>query len=264
MLTPEEIAQKTKTDYAWIADEAVRLGVEEWRGQICRPIFDPVQAQYVLAPGYVEEANLGLGCAIPPLLAPISVGNRVIDLGCASGIDSFISAYLVGNSGEVVGIDLTPALIERAKGIAQRKGIGNVHFQVADIASLPFEGQNFDIATSNGVWSLIPDKLKAMQEVLRVLKPGGTFLLADLVCRESLESELHDTLMGFTGCFNGIFPLHTYEKWLLEAGFSSLERVNLRPVIVPADILPSDWSESEVQQFNQNGLMAAAILARKA
>ena len=132
------------------------------------------------------------GVGNPFSLGPLNPGEAVLDIGCGAGVDSLVAARLVGATGRVVGLDVTPAMIERARAHQARLGLANLSFQVGDAEALPFPDNDFDAVISNGVFNLALDKEKALRETHRVLKPGGRFMIADMVLVEALPPEKSD------------------------------------------------------------------------
>jgi arsenite methyltransferase len=147
--------------------------------------YDP---QFIHAlPGSVADPYCGVGN--PFTLGPIHPGNTVLDIGCGAGVDTIIAALMVGSSGSVTGIDLVPEMLERAKDNARLVGTLNVEFMEGSAEELPFSDNTFDVVTSNGVFNLVVDKVKALDEVYRVLKPGGRFMFADQILAGELPKE---------------------------------------------------------------------------
>lgn len=229
----ENIKEIVVQDYSLIAQKANDEGSEEWRKNICKPIYDFIDAQYKSFTGYQPDADLGLGCAFPFQYAGIKTGDEVLDLGCAAGIDCFIMREMVGDEGTVTGIDITNALIHKAKSIAEKNQFNNIHFVTGDIEQLPFDTNAFDVITTNGVFSLLPHKQKAFHEVYRILKPGGTFCFADIARKTNYPDALYEKIKAFTGCLNGIYLLSDYLQEISNAGFSKLEILNERQLEIP-------------------------------
>lgn len=248
-------------DYTTIAKLANEQGREWWRKQVCLPIFAPIEAEYPLQEGYIESSNLALGCAFPVALSDISLGDKIVDLGCAAGVDSFIAAHRVGQNGFVYGFDLTPELIEIANSISMENSINNIAFQVADISNLPLENESCDAAFSNGVFSLLSNRKQVFSEIFRILKPGGHFLIADLTSKNSLPEDLHSKLMSITGCINGISSIQGYIEDAQAAGFEAIELRYERVVLVPeSELKHNQWAEI---MKGEGPLRAIGLFGRK-
>jgi len=172
-----------------------------------------------------EEANLGLGCGAPiASLAPGS-GETVLDLGSGGGSDACLAARRVGPGGHVIGVDMTPAMIERARAAADRHGFTNVEFREGRLEALPVEDASIDAVTSNCVFNLVPDKSAVFREVARVLKPGGRLVVSDIVLERPLPGPLADDLLAWVGCVAGAELRPAYFARLAEAGLSEVEIV---------------------------------------
>ncbi|MBA3985626.1 MAG: methyltransferase domain-containing protein [Flavobacteriales bacterium] len=209
---------------------------EVQRENVCAPIYNPIKERYPQFKGYKREADLGLGCAFPFLYANLKKGDTVADLGCASGIDSFIMAQTVGKTGCVYGFDITPSLIKRANSIKDIYQIEQVAFQTADISIIPLEDKCVDVCTSNGVFSLISNLDKTFKEVKRILKNGGVFCLSDINKKVNYDTQEYDQIKAFTGCLNGIRHQDTYLKHIKNIGFKSIEIVEERPMQLPKGV----------------------------
>jgi SAM-dependent methyltransferase len=147
--------------------------------------YDPELLQAL--PAEVAASYCGVGN--PFTLGPINEGDAVLDVGCGAGVDTLFSAMMTGPSGKVVGIDLTPAMLERAKKNLSKTELKNVRFEEGSVENLPFADEDFNIVTSNGALNLVPDKAKAFAEICRVLKPGGRLMVADLILTGKLPKE---------------------------------------------------------------------------
>jgi SAM-dependent methyltransferase/DNA-binding transcriptional ArsR family regulator len=166
------------------------------------------------------EANMGLGCGNPTAFAEIRPGDVVLDLGSGAGFDSFLAAEKVGSSGKVIGVDMTPEMLEKAKANAVKYGYSKVEFRFGDIEALPVEDKSVDIIISNCVINLAPDKEKVFREAYRVLKPGGRMYLSDMVLLAELPEDLKNNKDLLTGCIAGALLKEDYLRLLKEAGFS--------------------------------------------
>ena len=166
-----------------------------------------------------EGANLGLGCGNPVAFSKIKKGDTVLDLGCGAGIDCFLAAKKVGENGKVIGVDMTEEMINKAKLNAQKAGLKNIEFILADIENLPVEDNTIDIIITNCVINLTPDKTKAFKEAYRVLKAGGKICLSDIVLLKELSEEQKNDEDLLTGCVSGALLKEDYLRKIKEVGF---------------------------------------------
>jgi SAM-dependent methyltransferase len=170
-----------------------------------------------------EEAIYGLGCGNPTALAEIQKGETVLDLGSGGGIDVFLAANKVGDSGKVIGVDMTPDMIATAVENAQRAGYSNVEFKLGEIEDLPIPSDSIDVIISNCVINLTPDKNKAYNEVYRVLKSGGRILVSDLVTEGFIPPELRKSFQAWSECVGGAMEKQDYLNTIKNAGFKEVE-----------------------------------------
>lgn len=170
-----------------------------------------------------DEANLGLGCGAPiGYLAP-EAGETVLDLGSGAGIDAFLAARRVGASGQVIGVDMTPEMLDKARAGATRMGFSNVEFRAGRLEALPVDAASVDAVTSNCVINLVPDKAAVFREVARVLKPGGRLVVSDIVLDRPLPEALAADLLGYVGCISGAEQKSCYFSALADAGLGDIE-----------------------------------------
>jgi len=167
----------------------------------------------------VAGANLGLGCGVPTLYAGIQPGYTVLDLGSGAGVDVFLAAKAVGPQGRVIGVDMTPEMIARAWDNAIKGGYRNVEFRLGDIENLPVTGDSVDVAISNCVINLVPDKRRVFTEIYRVLKPGGRFSISDVVTTGDVPPEIRGDIEQWTGCIAGAMDRDDYLNIIREVGF---------------------------------------------
>lgn len=167
-----------------------------------------------------EEANLGLSCGNPVAIASLQEGETVLDLGSGAGIDCFLAVKRVGKAGRVIGIDMTPEMIERARENARKENFGNVEFRLGDIENLPVEDNSVDVVISNCVINLAPDKEKVFKEIYRVLKPGGRMIVSDIVLTEKLPSWIKNNVSAYVGCIAGAVQMDEYLKLIEDSGLS--------------------------------------------
>ncbi len=167
-------------------------------------------------------ANLGLGSGNPVALAKLRSGESVLDLGSGAGFDCFLAAKQVGESGHVVGVDMTPAMVNRARENASQAGYTNVEFRLAEIENLPFADASFDVIISNCVINLSPDKPKVFKEAFRVLKPGGRLAISDLLASTPIPQDIRENLALYCGCLAGAASLKEIGQMLETAGFQAI------------------------------------------
>ncbi|AKB17733.1 MULTISPECIES: arsenite methyltransferase [unclassified Methanosarcina] len=177
--------------------------------------------------GYSEEdvqavpnANLGLGCGNPAAFAELKPGDTVLDLGSGAGFDCFLAAQRVGSSGKVIGVDMTPEMVEKAQVNALQYGYLNVEFRQGDIEALPIDDRSVDVIISNCVINLAPDKEKVFREAFRVLKPEGRMYVSDMVLLAELPEDLKNNKDLLAGCVAGAVLKKEYLGLLKKAGFS--------------------------------------------
>ena len=178
---------------------------------------------YANVDGVVAESNLGLGCGTPTVHAGLRPGETVLDLGSGAGIDVFLAAREVGSTGRVIGVDMTPEMLERARENARRHAITNVEFRQGDIESMPVEDATVDVVISNCVINLAPDKAKVYSEMHRVLKPGGRFVISDMVTYGTVPESVRRDLELWAGCVAGALDRNEYLRIVREAGFDRIQ-----------------------------------------
>ena len=169
-----------------------------------------------------EGSNLGLGCGNPIALASLAEGETVIDLGAGAGFDCFLAAGRVGKAGRVIGVDMTPEMIERARGNAKKDGFENVEFRFGEIENLPVDTNTADCIISNCVINLSPDKEQVFREAFRVLKPGGRLMVSDIVLLKELPAAVKDSIEAYIGCLAGASLKDDYIKAVEKAGFENI------------------------------------------
>jgi len=184
--------------------------------------------------GYGEEemksvpdgANLGLGCGNPVAVASLKEGEIVLDLGSGAGFDAFLAARRVGKSGRVIGVDMTPEMIEKARANARKGNYSNVEFRLGEIENLPVEDNSVDAVISNCVINLSPEKEKVFRETFRVLKPGGRLMVSDLVLVRDLPAAIRNSIEAYVGCLAGAVLKDEYLRAIQTAGFKDVEMIS--------------------------------------
>lgn len=208
--------------------------------------------------GYVEDADLGLGCGLPVEHARLEPGQTVLDLGAGAGLDAFVARRIVGERGRVLGVDFTPEMVTKARANAERLGLENVHFEHGDIEAIPFPEASVDVVLSNCVLNLVPDKRRAFAEMHRVLRPGGHFCVSDVVSRGALPEALRASAELYAGCVAGAADQADYLTWLREAGFEAVEVISERPITIPETAL-SGLSPTDRRAAADAGLFSVTV-----
>jgi len=191
-----------------------------------------------------EGANLGLGCGNPVALASLREGETVLDLGSGAGFDSFLAANKVGQKGKVIGVDMTPEMIEKAKENARKGSYGNVEFRLGEIEKLPVLDNSIDAVISNCVINLSPDKAKVFREAFRVLKPGGRFMISDIVLLKELPKLIKESIEGYIGCLSGAVMKDEYLEKIKAAGFQDVQVID--EVIFPVELVANDPTVNKI------------------
>jgi len=173
-----------------------------------------------------EEADLGLGCGNPAAMGELKAGETVVDLGSGGGIDCLLAARRVGGEGRVIGVDMTPEMIERARRAASKAGAANVEFRLGEIEHLPVADGTADVVISNCVINLSPDKRQTFREAYRILKEGGRLAVSDIVLLEELPPRLRESMELYAGCVAGAMIKGEYLKAIEEAGFRNVAVVS--------------------------------------
>jgi arsenite methyltransferase len=207
----------------------------------------------LLTLGYTEEqkaalpegADLGLGCGNPLAHAALRPGETVLDLGAGAGVDCFLAARETGPAGRVIGVDMTPSMLEKARANAAKTGTTNVEFRLGEIEHLPVADASVDCIISNCVVNLSPDKPQVFREALRALKPGGRMLLSDLVLTRPLSREMQQDVALYVGCIAGAALKDDYLAMIRQAGFAEVTVVEERGYTVGLDTLPAGSLQRE-------------------
>jgi len=201
-------------------------------------------------------ANLGLGCGNPQAIASLQQGETVVDLGSGAGFDCFLAAQQVGDSGQVIGVDMTPEMITKARKNAAAAGTSNVSFRLGEIEHLPVADETVDVIISNCVINLSPEKPDVFNDAFRVLKSGGRLAVADVITTAPLPESVLEDLRAYTGCVSGAVSADDVEAMLEEAGFVDI-RVSPRD---ESRALVREWSSgANVEDY----VVSALIEARK-
>jgi arsenite methyltransferase len=215
-----------------------------------------------------EVTGLSLGCGDPITLASLQPGQTVLDLGSGGGIDCFLAAKRVGPNGHVIGVDMTPSMLDRARANKEKLGADNVEFRLGEIEHLPVADNSVNVIISNCVINLSPDKPQVFREAYRALKPGGTLAISDIVTEGPLPAEIKASLSAWAGCVAGALDVQEYINGLLATGF---EDVSLSPVYFDRETIDNFTSDQAnaldlgdlPEETLYRGIFSARITARK-
>ncbi len=214
-------------------------------------VYNIMAEDYAAQAGYVKDADLGLGCGIPTQYAGLQPGHTVLDLGSGAGNDAFVARQAVGETGKVLGVDFSEAMVEKARTNAEKLNYNNVEFRYGDIEHLPVGAGRVDVIVSNCVLNLVPNKEAAFSEMYRVLKPGGHFCVSDIVLGTTLPEKMRHTAELYAGCVSGAILKQEYLALLQHVGFENVEVVKARVIQVPAEILANYMSPAEVKEYQE-------------
>lgn len=185
-----------------------------------------------------EGSNLGLGCGNPVALASLKEGEIVLDLGSGAGFDCFLASIKVGEKGKVIGVDMTPEMIKKARENVKKGGYRNVEFRLGEIENLPVPDNSVDVVISNCVINLSPDKDKTFQEAFRVLKPGGRMMISDIVLLKELPKSIKESMDAYLGCVSGALLKNEYLEKIKMAGFDDVQVIE--ETLFPVELMASD------------------------
>lgn len=264
----EELKIVVQEKYSEIAKQPKVLNESSCCGATgcCSTVDYAVFAEnYQKLKGYNPDADLGLGCGIPTEFAGIKEGDSVLDLGSGAGNDCFVARAIVGESGKVTGLDFTDAMLEKARNNNNKLGFANVEFVKGDIENIPLPENSYDVVVSNCVLNLVPDKNKAFQQIMRVLKPGGHFCVSDVVITGSLPEKIRKDAEMYAGCVSGASNIDEYLGIIKQTGFKNITIHKQKETPIPEDILESYLSDKELEAFksSKTGIYSITVSAYK-
>lgn len=267
MKSSETIKESVKQKYSEIAlqDNATNASSCCGAGGCSTEVYNIMTDDYNILEGYNPDADLSLGCGLPTQFAKIKKGDTVIDLGSGAGNDCFVARHETGETGKVIGVDFTPAMVFKARENALKLGFNNVEFHIGDIENLPVADTTADVIVSNCVLNLVPDKTKAVSEIYRVLKFGGHFSISDIVLVGKLPENILNAAEMYAGCVSGALQKEEYLKIIMTAGFKNIEIQKEKVINLPDDILANYLSENEIEKFRQSGtgIYSITVFAEK-
>lgn len=267
MQTDENLKELVKQKYSEIALQDKETNESSCCGSGCctTEVYNIMTDDYSNLEGYNPDADLGLGCGLPTQYAKIKKGDVVIDLGSGAGNDAFIARHETGENGKVIGIDFTPAMIDKARYNNEVRGFNNVEFRQGDIEKMPVTSNIADVIVSNCVLNLVPNKDNVLKEIFRVLKPGGHFSISDIVLVGKLPANIQNAAEMYAGCVSGAIQKEDYLKMIDINGFTNITIQKEKAIIVPDDILKNYLSEEQIAEFkNSNtGIFSITVYAEK-
>lgn len=255
-LKNDEIRKSVRENYGKVATSK-NIGCGCSPSSCCETPNNATAEDMSLALGYSgdditsvpEGANMGLGCGNPQAIASIKTGEIVLDLGSGGGFDSFLAARQVGDSGRVIGVDMTSEMISKARANAEKGGYRNVEFRLGEIENLPVADESVDVIISNCVINLSPDKPRVFLEAYRTLKKGGRLAISDVVAFVELPEKVKQDMALYTGCISGAAHISEVEKMLWEAGFEQIR------------IVPKDESKSFIREWIPGSVITDFIVS---
>ncbi len=259
----EEIKKVIREGYARIAkqDSSCCVPVSSCCGSadLAQDISQSIgytEAELKSAP---EGADLGLGCGNPVAFASLREGETVLDLGSGAGLDCFLAASKVGENGRVIGIDMTPEMVEKARENARKGNYTNVEFRLGEIENLPVADNSVDVVISNCVINLVPDKRRVFTEAFRALKPGGRLMISDLVLLKELPDSIKSSIEAYIGCLSGAIMRGEYLEAMKTAGFQEVRVIDEAPF--PIEYVANDPTTKAIMENLQVPLEKAKGIA---
>lgn len=267
MPTEEQLKEIVRKKYSEIAlqDKETNMSSCCGAGGCSTEVYNIMSDDYTKLEGYNADADLGLGCGLPTQYARIKNGDVVVDLGSGAGNDCFIARHETGETGKVIGVDFTPAMIDKARANAEVRGFNNVEFRQGDIEHMPISANVADVIVSNCVLNLVPNKNGVFQEIYRVLKPGGHFSISDVVLVGALPDGLRKDAEMYAGCVAGAIQKQVYLELIHANGFENVTIQKEKAIVIPDDILKNYLSQDEIDSFKtgDTGIFSITVFAQK-
>ncbi len=269
MKTADDLKNVVKEKYGKIAKTSPQSGCCGTSSSCCGDSSNVeivmIGDEYKKLDGYVADADLGLGCGIPTEYADIKKGDTVVDLGSGAGNDVFVARAIVGEKGKVIGIDMTEQMIEKANENNSKLGYNNVEFRFGDIEAMPLEDNIADVIVSNCVLNLVPDKVKAFNEIYRILKPGAHYCVSDIVVQGEMSEELKHSAAMYAGCVSGAIKQEEYLKIIEEAGFKNIEIKKSKRIDLPDELLNKYLTDQGIAEYKKNmkGIFSITVVGYK-
>ncbi len=267
MENSNQIKEMVKQKYSEIAlqDKETNESSCCGAGSCSAEVYNIMSDDYSTLEEYNPDADLGLGCGLPTQFAKIKKGDTVIDLGSGAGNDCFIARKEVGEDGRVIGIDFTPAMIEKANANTQKLAFSNVEFRQGDIENMPVSNNTADVIVSNCVLNLVPNKDAVFADIFRVLKPGGHFSISDVVIKGELPDSIKKDAEMYAGCVAGAIQKDEYMALIKKNGFTNITLQKEKSIHVPDDILNKILNAEELATYKEGniGIFSITVYAEK-
>lgn len=267
MPTEQELKEIVRRKYSEIALQDKDANAASCCGATCcsTDVYNIMSDDYTQIEGYNPDADLGLGCGLPTQFARIRKGDVVIDLGSGAGNDCFVARAETGETGKVIGIDFTPAMIDKARINAEKLGYHNVEFRQGDIEHMPVSANIADVIVSNCVLNLVPNKAAVFAEIFRVLKPGGHFSISDVVLVGEQPEALRKDYEMYAGCVAGAIQKDEYLKAIADAGFREVTIQKEKIIVIPDDILKNYLDNEALADYKAGtaGIFSITVFAQK-
>jgi SAM-dependent methyltransferase len=267
MSTDEQLKEIVRKKYSEIAlqDKETNMSSCCGAGGCSTEVYNIMSEDYTTLSGYNADADLGLGCGLPTQFAQIKKGDVVVDLGSGAGNDCFIARHETGETGKVIGIDFTTAMVDKARANAEVRGFNNVEFRQGDIEAMPITSNVADVIVSNCVLNLVPNKDGVFKEIYRVLKPGGHFSISDVVLVGALPEGLRKDAEMYAGCVSGAIQKEVYMELIHANGFEAVVIQKEKAIVIPDDILINYLTPAQINDFKtgNTGIFSVTVFAKK-
>jgi arsenite methyltransferase len=250
-----------------LKQEEIRKKVRKGYGKIAKTKKCCCSSEVSESIGYTEAdltsvpegADLNLGCGNPVAFASLENGETVVDLGSGGGLDCFLAAKKVGTSGHVIGVDMTPEMLDKARVNCSKGDYKNVEFRLGEIENLPVADNTADVVISNCVINLSPEKQRVFDEAFRILRPGGRLMISDMVLLKEIPKQIKKNVLAYIGCISGAEMKSTYIQMIERAGFNEIRLVE-ETTLRPEQILSDATASSIMDELNLNRQQAEEII----
>lgn len=263
METPEEIKKIVRDKYSGIALKSEKQTGSCGCGCNDKIDYSIMSEDYSQINGYVPEADLGLGCGLPTQYAFIRPGDTVVDMGSGTGNDCFIAARETGVTGRVIGIDMTEAMVNKARENAEKLDYRNVEFRLGEIENTTLDENSVDVVVSNCVFNLAPDKSAAFRETFKILRPGGHLSISDIVTDGILPDALLKEAEMYAGCVAGALREDQYLEIVRQTGFQDITAMKKRKIELPEEITGKYGITEELNKPGGVGIYSITVFAKK-